>query len=372
MLDRSFMYIIYKTVGTAVSILFLGKAGAGTEYLLILALVFSCILALDCLINRILTKQTLLQSAIHMLLLLLAFLIDTDRLFPLFAAETAEIIDNETEGANFYYVLSVVLLLAAFIMNPPGDILLFTVLLIVLLLYARSVRSRAESESRIIFDQKEELMKLNHRLADNRRFVNSLKYTAALEERNRLAARLHDKIGHGISGSIILLEASRLMQDRNTEKAKEGLDQAIHNLRKGVDDIREALREERPVRSELGLSELQSALEQFQATHTIKTELTRNGNTDVIGIEIWKCIFDNLEEALTNLLKHSNATEFKLSIRIHNKVIKTEYQDNGKSAEEFSKGLGLEAIEERTIKCGGRCFFEKTEKGFCITNIFTY
>ena len=37
----------------------------------------------------------------------------------------------------------------------------------------------------------------------------------------------------------------------------------------------------------------------------------------------------------------------------------------------LSSGLGLEAIEERTIKANGRCFFEKTETGFTITNVFT-
>ena len=54
------------------------------------------------------------------------------------------------------------------------------------------------------------------------------------------------------------------------------------------------------------------------------------------------------------------------------KIIKVEYKDNGTGKEAFVKGLGLEAIEERTISAGGRCFFRKDEQGFGVTNIFTY
>ncbi len=49
-----------------------------------------------------------------------------------------------------------------------------------------------------------------------------------------------------------------------------------------------------------------------------------------------------------------------------------EYKDNGTSAENFEKGMGLEAIEERTVSNKGRCFFNKGEKGFNVTNIFIY
>ena len=92
----------------------------------------------------------------------------------------------------------------------------------------------------------------------------------------------------------------------------------------------------------------------------------------MISPVIWSCIHENLQECLTNLLKHSNATEFLLNIEVFKKIIKVEYKDNGTLVENFEKGLGLEAIEERIIRAKGRCFFNKGEKGFSVTNIFTY
>jgi signal transduction histidine kinase len=61
-----------------------------------------------------------------------------------------------------------------------------------------------------------------------------------------------------------------------------------------------------------------------------------------------------------------------LTIEVFKKIIKVEYKDNGTGSGNIEAGMGLEAIEERTVSVGGRCFITKGENGFCITNIFTY
>ena len=121
----------------------------------------------------------------------------------------------------------------------------------------------------------------------------------------------------------------------------------------------------------MGLNEIKKVLEEFEAAYSMQTVLKQNGRLELISGEVWVCINDNLNEALTNALKHSGAACFTLEISVMNKIAKVEYRDNGKSDGSFEKGLGLEAIEERTIKANGRCFFAKTETGFTITNIFT-
>jgi signal transduction histidine kinase len=120
------------------------------------------------------------------------------------------------------------------------------------------------------------------------------------------------------------------------------------------------------------MNEITALLEEFKVTYNKSTLLKTSGDLGFISLEVWTCIYDNVKECLTNVLKHSNATEFILNIEVFKKIIKAEYKDNGSSAENFEKGLGLEAIEERTINARGRCFFNKGEKGFCVTNIFTY
>ena len=63
-------------------------------------------------------------------------------------------------------------------------------------------------------------------------------HTARLEERNEISTRLHDKIGHTISGTLLQLEATKIILDMNPKKAPSMLDICINNLREGMDDIR--------------------------------------------------------------------------------------------------------------------------------------
>jgi signal transduction histidine kinase len=179
-------------------------------------------------------------------------------------------------------------------------------------------------------------------------------------------------VGHGISGSIIMLEAALLVLKNNPQKATESIEKAIGNLRAGVDEIRTALREERSDRYVLGVSDVNTLLEEFKVNYNKSVNFKTSGDLNAISFDVWTCIHDNLKECLTNVLKHSNATEFCLMIHVLNKIIRVEYKDNGKSSEKYEIGLGLEAIEERTQKTNGRCYFSKNENGFCITNIFTY
>lgn len=373
MLKQSVMYLIFKGVALGASILFLQKAGTGSGYLLILVLAFSCVLTTGYLFEEISVKYgKKIRTLMDIILLGASFFMDMKRLFPFLIVIVIQMLDQFAKGKMFYYLLLVVLTVTALIFQSDFQILFFSLLFIFIFCYTKVIREKGQIQRELVLEQKEELAQLHKKLADNKQFVKTLQYTTALEERNRLAARLHDKVGHGISGSIILLEASRLMMEQDLEKAKMGMDKAVKNLRDGVDDIRKALREERPVLGELGINEIRSTLEEFQVNYSIPATLKQEGNMDLIPVAIWQCIHDNLEEALTNFLKHSNGTEFRLSLQVFHKIIKVEYVDNGKNTGKLVKGLGLESIEERTIQCGGRCFFEKSAGEFRITNVYIY
>ena len=145
---------------------------------------------------------------------------------------------------------------------------------------------------------------------------------------------------------------------------------AIDNLRGGVDSIRKALHEERPDRAGLGLSALHTMLEEFSASYGIGTALETSGDLENITVQLWMCIKDNLTETMTNTLKHGRATKFTLSIRMYNHALRVEYKDNGICSGTFRKGLGLEAIEERTAANGGNTLFHSGMEGFSVTTVF--
>jgi signal transduction histidine kinase len=210
----------------------------------------------------------------------------------------------------------------------------------------------------------EELLEMRIKLASLRKAYTTSDKEARIAERNRISARIHDKVGHGISGSILLLEGALLHIDKSPQKAKEALQLASSNLRLSVDEIRAELREERTNPGDAGLAKIEAMLATFQeANKNIQTDIIINGNVADILPHIWYCVQENLAETFTNILKHSTASVFKIILTAHNKLFKVSFIDNGKAGE-FKQGIGLSAMQERCAACHGNCFFSAAKMVF--------
>ncbi len=369
MIDQPFLYFLVKTITLIASMMIFHSAKVDITDQVISTLSFVCIFLLEVLIDRKLhRKQLILFTLIGSVIL--CFCLDISFYYPLFVLLLIHILEITVESNLFYQIIAVLVVLSLLLFTPTKLTTVFSMVVIAFLLIFRILLRKLQFYQEMNEQQKEKLGELSKKLEDIKSLSKTIKYTAAMEERNRIAARIHDQIGHGISGSIIMLEAALLIMKNNQEKAVESIQKAITNMREGVDEIRTALREERAQHFLIGRNDVMAVLEEFKVSYNIPAALKTSGDLDHISLEVWACIHDNLKECLTNLLKHSNATEFALSIEVFQKIIKVEYRDNGKSKDEFVKGLGLEAMEERTVHHKGRCFFNKGEYGFCVTNIF--
>ncbi len=371
MIDKPFLFLMAKLAAVIVSFLIADSEKADMVFMIISALSFACVFCAELLFQRVF-KIRRLVIILALSSFVACFGIGLDLLYPLYVMLLMHLFDLTTTGKQFYQILSVAILLSVFIFLPTKENIALSLILLLMTMLARLLLMQLADYREVNESQKETISGLDEKLKDLKGLIKTLKHTASVEERNRIAARLHDQIGHGISGSIIMLEAALLVMKEHPEKAAENVQKAVNNLREGVDEIRTALREERADRYLLGINEVTAILEEFKVTYNRTVYLKTIGDLNQISLDIWVCIHDNLKECLTNLLKHSNATEFILNIEVYKKIIKVEYKDNGKSEEGFEKDVGLEAIEERTVKAKGRCFFSKGEKGFCVTNIFTY
>lgn len=371
MADKPTLYFGLKITAVAASFLIADNVKADMVLWIISALSFACVFVLELLLKRLTAKNNILLLTITASILA-CFVIGLDILFPLFIMLLFHLSDITVDRKMFYQIFSVTVVLSIVIFMPEKTLLVISLSLVAMALFCRALTHRLSMYIQINEEQKETIYEMDSKLKDLKGLIKTLKIAASLEERNRIAARIHDQIGHGISGSIIMLEAAMLVMKEDQEKATKSIGKAIINLREGVDDIRAALRDERAGRYQLGINDLTSILKEFKISYNKSTQIKTSGDLKNISLDVWSCIHDNLKECLTNLLKHSNATEFVLNIEVFKKIIKVEYKDNGKSKDAFEKDVGLEAIEERTVNTKGRCFFTKGENGFCVTNIFTY
>jgi len=127
-------------------------------------------------------------------------------------------------------------------------------------LYVLALLGRWEGSERAIEQKANQAEDLRELLDGQRCMAKRMEHVSRLEERNRLAARIHDEIGHGMSGSILLLEGADSVMDADPAKAKETMRRVTETLRESVDEIRKVLREERSEGAEVSLAKLRNEL----------------------------------------------------------------------------------------------------------------
>lgn len=186
-----------------------------------------------------------------------------------------------------------------------------------------------------------------------------------LEERAMLSQTLHDKLGHNINGSIYQLEASKVIMDKDPDKARSMIQAVIDQLRTGMDEIRAILRKERPEKRQMSLIQLNELCEDCNQKGVI-TELSTEGDLSVIPNDIWEVVLDNAFEAVTNSMRYARCSHINISILVMNKMIRFIVTDDGIGCDSVTDGMGISGMRKRVRSVGGTIDFE-TEAGFKVS-----
>ena len=186
-----------------------------------------------------------------------------------------------------------------------------------------------------------------------------------LEERAQLSQTLHDKLGHNINGSIYQLEASKVIMDKEPEKAKGMIQAVIDQLRTGMDEIRAILRKERPDKKQMALLQLYELCEDCNKKG-VEAELDTEGELTKITADMWEVILDNAFEAVTNSMKYSKCKHIKISIIVMNQMVRCIISDDGIGCEKIVDGMGISGMRQRVRAIGGSIDFE-SEAGFKVS-----
>lgn len=186
-------------------------------------------------------------------------------------------------------------------------------------------------------------------------------HIAILTERNRIAREMHDSIGHSISSSILQVEALKIISDENSLESLELLQKTLST---GMDDIRnsihnlynESLDLEKRIES---LCKEAISLD-INLDYRLEEALTYDFKFDVLSI---------IREAITNCIKHSDATKLSIRLITQPKFYSITIKDNGrtflKKENLFSDGIGLISMDEIARKYNGFLNYQ-FEDGFKI------
>lgn len=235
--------------------------------------------------------------------------------------------------------------------------ILFTLVLAFLLLLVNALL--AERQSR------EELAIAHNKL---RKYALRIEDQATLQERNRIAREIHDSLGHSLTALSIQLENALLFLESNINEAKEFLLSAKQLNTNALSEVRQSVTKLRsdPLEGKSLESAIASSLENFRHRTNINPKYSLE-LLQPLSTEVSQTIYRIIQEALTNVYKHSQASEVKIEIQAITDFVYLKIEDNGKgfNPKHNSTGFGLQGMRERTIALGGQFRVISTPKGGC-------
>ena len=181
------------------------------------------------------------------------------------------------------------------------------------------------------------------------------------EERRRLRRDLHDGLGPRLAGLTLKLETARnrLAHDPLAETL---LSDLIVQTQEAVVDIRRLVYALRPpALDELGLiPALQEHILLYsdQGNHEVHISLEAPASLPPLPAAVEVAIFRVVQEALTNVVRHSCASRCVVRLALHEQArrLELEIEDNGRGlAPERGAGVGLVSMRERAEELGGTC-----------------
>ena len=182
-------------------------------------------------------------------------------------------------------------------------------------------------------------------------------------ERQNLSRELHDEIGQALTAIRINLEWIRRFNIAAPE-ALPRVDESIDAVDDAVKRVRELALELRPsLLDDLGLA---SALRWYVDRFAVRTGINARvvgdiPRTDHIPHEIETAAFRIVQEALTNVARHSFATRVSVDISQSNRELHLEVYDNGigfdsdtvLNGQSATAALGLRGMQERALAVNG-------------------
>ena len=170
------------------------------------------------------------------------------------------------------------------------------------------------------------------------------------DERRRLRRDLHDGLGPTFTGVAYAADAARNLlftdpaaADEQLASVRTSTEHAIREIRRLVDGLRP------PALDELGLV---AALRQH-ASHLPLPVAVSAGDLPALGAAVEVAAYRIGLEALTNIVRHAEATSAALTLTASPNALTLEVMDDGRTTGTWVPGTGITSMQERAALVGG-------------------
>lgn len=217
----------------------------------------------------------------------------------------------------------------------------------------RDITERKKAEKALIESEKQ-LRALSRRVI-----------SAQEEERERISRELHDELGHQLA--LLRLELDWVKKNATTESFKGEMDKIMGMVLNSTTGLRRLCKGLRPMITDyigLGLA-IETVAKDFGERSGFKVALNiKSFESAEINQDAAICIYRVLQEALTNIARHSGAGNVSVTfMRCDDKLVLEVCDDGvGMNLDDLRgyEGLGIIGMRERTLVCGGQIEIDTT------------
>lgn len=213
------------------------------------------------------------------------------------------------------------------------------------------VTARLKAEEEII-SSRDKLKKLSEHLQ-----------TAREEERAAIAREVHDDLGQSLTAlkmELVWLKKNREAGDKIVSDKLNSMVEIVNQTIKTIQRLGTELRPK--LLDDLGLiSAIEWQASEFQKRFGIKCTFQPINDEINVDPKIGVSVFRILQEALTNVVRHANASEVKIAVKQLNGTFFLSISDNGVGIPvnqlESNSSIGIIGMKERADIAGGKVEF---------------
>lgn len=221
-------------------------------------------------------------------------------------------------------------------------------------------------KTRTIMRDMTERKRVEEQLRNSRELLRNLSahlQSVREEERRQIASEIHDELGQILTALKLDLSwlKRRMMKDDNDLVSS--VQTMINLVDKTIEVVQRISSELRPgVLDYLGLiAAIEWQMEEFRKRAGIKCNLTLDVEELPLDQNRSTAVFRIFQETLTNVIRHSGATQVDVTVSLHCNTIMLQIQDNGKGISEAQltspTSFGIIGIKERVRFLSGEVKF---------------
>jgi signal transduction histidine kinase len=197
--------------------------------------------------------------------------------------------------------------------------------------------------------------------------AEQLKGLAVIEERNRIAAEMHDTVGHTLTAAVLSLEAAEGLLSEQPPQAAQKLRQGKEQVRRGLSELRASVRAVRAGSKADFTTTLRQLLQEIHSDTGLDVQIVVNAQISLPPLQAG-ILLSAVKECATNAIRHGRASRADILIQAHKGQLHLAFTDNGDGAADVRFGSGLSIMRERMQSVGGALEIETAPgEGFTVS-----